>query len=415
MSSCLRGESPSRELIRELARRAAGDAAASRALFGVLVEGLADRFEPPLVDAYAGLFSEVIATVLPEWTAAELLARYRRVRRPRRFQGDAARVENVFVLSRVTLGADLAVTSLFLDAAKRRFHRAAVHLVGGPKSYGLFDADPRIRHLPVGYGRRGTLGERLAVHTALQSALTPPASIVLDPDSRLTQLGLLPVCPEQDYYFFESRAYGADSDDSLKDLARRWLGDTFDVTDAEAYLAPREQAAAGDEPFIAVSLGVGENLAKRIADPFEEELLRALAATGWALWVDTGPGGEEAVRVRRALAHCGAREGQVRAFEGSFAAFASLIARSRLYVGYDSAGQHAAAAGRVPLVCIFAGFPSARMFARWRPTGPGPIEVVRVENPDPAAVLEATLRSVAQASACGRGTGFSLVRRDKPA
>jgi hypothetical protein len=31
------------------------------ALFGVLVEGLADRFEPALCDAYARLFSQAIA------------------------------------------------------------------------------------------------------------------------------------------------------------------------------------------------------------------------------------------------------------------------------------------------------------------------------------------------------------------
>ncbi len=32
--------------------------------------------------------------------------------------------------------------------------------------------------------------------------------LVIDPDSRLTQLGLLPVCPEERYRLFESRAYG---------------------------------------------------------------------------------------------------------------------------------------------------------------------------------------------------------------
>ncbi len=391
LASCLRDEPWSRELVRELATRAADHPGASRALFGILIEGLSDRFEPRLVETYAGLFSEVIATVLPDWTAAELLARYRRVRAPRPFTGDAARVENVFVLSRVTLGADIAVTSLVLDAAKRRFPRALVRLVGGPKSFELFAADPRIRHQPLVFGRAGTLRERLAVHGALRKALAAPASLVIDPDSRLTQLGLLPVCPEEDYYLFESRSHGADGEESLKELTRRWLEETFDVAGAEAYIAPRERIPAGDRPFIAVSLGVGENLAKRIADPFEQELLGALAATGLALWVDTGPGGEEAERVRKVL------PGQTHAFEGSFAAFASLIAQSRLYVGYDSSGQHAAAACAVPLVCIFAGFPCARFFTRWRPTGRGPIEVIRVENPDPAAVLQETLQAVGRA------------------
>ena len=32
--------------------------------------------------------------------------------------------------------------------------------------------------------------------------------MVIDPDSRLTQLGLIPVCDDSRYFFFESRAFG---------------------------------------------------------------------------------------------------------------------------------------------------------------------------------------------------------------
>jgi len=78
-------------------------------------------------------------------------------------------------------------------------------------------------------------------------------------------------------------------------------------------------------------------------------------------------------------------------WEGSFAGFASIIASSRLYVGYDSAGQHVAAASGVPLVSIFAGFPSPRMFDRWRPVGEN-CHVIRVDHPD----VRATLEQVAQ-------------------
>jgi len=34
------------------------------------------------------------------------------------------------------------------------------------------------------------------------------------------------------------------------------------------------------------------------------------------------------------------------------------------------------------------------MFARWRPTGAGRIEVVRVENAEPGAVIEQVLRAI---------------------
>ena len=55
----------------------------SRALFRVVVERLADLFEPSLCEVYADLFSEVIARRIPVLHAEHMLARYTRVRRPR--------------------------------------------------------------------------------------------------------------------------------------------------------------------------------------------------------------------------------------------------------------------------------------------------------------------------------------------
>lgn len=367
---------------------------ASTALFRILAEGLADRFEPRFCDAYAAIFSEVIAALNPEWSASDLLSRYRRVRRQRRYEGKPDRLKRVFVLSRVTLGADIAVTSVILDAAKRRFPKAEICLVGGTKSYELFAADPRIHHVPVSYGRADALRERLAVWKPLSEALAAPDSLVIDPDSRLTQLGLLPVCPDENYWFFESRSFGAESGDPLAVLTARWLEQTFDVNAATPYIAPACEPDISDDSVIAVSLGVGENPAKRVPDPFEERLLARLSEKGSVVLVDKGAGDDEAARVDRAAARSGAPSGQVRTWQGSFAAFASIISRSRLYVGYDSAGQHAAAASGAPLVSIFGGFASERMFARWRPTGPGPIEVVRVDQPDPDEILRRTLVSV---------------------
>ncbi|MGA2133120.1 MAG: hypothetical protein ABSH50_12565 [Bryobacteraceae bacterium] len=363
---CLRGTAWPRELLRSLATDEC-----SGALFRVVAEGLADRFDPALCDTYAELFAQAIA---PGESAA-LVDRYRRVRIPRQIAGEP-RV--IFVLSRVTLGADVAVTSVLLDAAKRRFPQASIYLAGPRKNWELFAADPRILHLPVNY-RRGTLRERLAAGLELREALAQPDSIVVDPDSRLTQLGLLPVCPEERYYFFESRGFGGAGGDPLPMVTRHWAEQTFGIADAAAFVAvpPSAMPAGG----IAVSLGVGENPAKRIADPFESELLQLLSGIGKPLIVDLGAGGEEAARVERAIAASGAR---VETWRGTFAGFASIVANSGLYVGYDSAGQHVAAACGIPLVSIFAGFPCERMFQRWRPRG----QVIRVDDPDPARVLD---------------------------
>jgi ADP-heptose:LPS heptosyltransferase len=354
-----------------------------QALFGILVEGLADRFEPRLCDVYARLFSQAVAQVAENVDPALLMARYQRVRRPRPVLGDPHRV---FVLSRVTLGADVAVTSVLLAAAKQRFPHAEIVFVGPRKNYELFAGDPRLRHADLAYPRGG-LRQRLAVWDPLEALLAAPGSVVIDPDSRLTQLGLLPVCPEEFDHLFESRGYGGETDRPLPELAAAWAEETFGVPNAKPYVALDPSGGPRGHPrgaHTAVSLGVGDNPAKRIPDPFEERLLALLTPGGAPLVIDKGAGGEEAARVDRAVGRSGVKAAF---WEGSFAGFAAIIAASRLYVGYDSAGQHVAAACGVPLVSIFAGFPAPRMFHRWRPTGER-ATVIRVDRPDPLETLE---------------------------
>jgi ADP-heptose:LPS heptosyltransferase len=372
LGQCIAGQPP-KMLPRALVQEPCG-----QALFGTLVEGLADRFEPPLCDAYARLFAQAVAMVVEGTDAGSLVARYERVRRVRPVGG---KPRHVLVLSRVTLGADVAVTSVLLSAAKRRFPHAEIVFAGPRKNHELFAADPHIHHVDVAY-RRGSLRERLASWEELKQIAERPDTVVLDPDSRLTQLGLLPVWSEDRYHLFESRSYGGESDRSLPELAAAWAQETLGVEGAKPYisLGPAPSRA----PYTAVSFGVGENAAKRLDDPFEEELLRLLAANGMPLCIDTGAGGEEEERVMRAVERSGAA---ATFWRGSFAGFAAIIAGSKLYVGYDSAGQHIASATGVPLISVFAGFPAPRMFDRWRPVGPN-CNVIRVDHPDIAETLQ---------------------------
>ena len=343
-----------------------------RELFRIVVERLADLFEPALCRVYAELFSEVIARRIPGLHADHLAARYQRIRRSRVLDRDPNSIENVFVLSRVTLGADVAVTSVILDAAKQRFPNAAIWFIGPKKSWELFAGDSRLRHLSIAYGRGGTIEDRLSVWPQLRETVCLPHSIVIDPDSRLTQLGLLPICQEEDYFFFESRSYGTDEGDPLSSLTERWVAETFGVDPARAYISTGLDAA---EFATTVSLGVGENPSKRVPDPFEEQLLQRLPRP---ILIDKGAGGEEAERVESAVQKAGGQG--IVMWDGSFAGFAAHIQRSRLYVGYDSAGGHVAAACGIPAISIFAGAVSERMFQRWRPTGKGKIQIVRPEG-----------------------------------
>lgn len=162
------------------------------------------------------------------------------------------------------------------------------------------------------------------------------------------------------------------------------------MEDAQPWLHPKFQYDFGAQSVTTVSLGVGENPAKRVEDPFESELLTLLASRPGLVMVDAGaPGSEEEERVRRAIESTGLSADRIGLHEGSFASFAAMIAASELYAGYDSAGQHVAAALGIPLITVFAGYASERMFARWRPDSPGPSTVIQAAYQNPQDLLAA--------------------------
>jgi len=109
--------------------------------------------------------------------------------------------------------------------------------------------------------------------------------------------------------------------------------------------------------------------------------LQALAETGGSMLVDKGGTPEERARVEQAVLP------GMRTHDGAFAPFAAQIARSKLYVGYDSAGQHVASAAGVPVITIFKGFPSERFFSRWSPKG----KVIRSDAPNIIAQLRSAI------------------------
>lgn len=340
---CLRGEQWPDELLNRALAIDDG-----RAFLSIVVERLGDLFEPQLCATYDRLFTQAILRTAPELAP--------RLRKP----ADHAvpdTTNRVYILSRVTLGADVAVTSVLLDAAKRRYPNAEIAFVGPLKSYELFEADSRIKHRLAPYARSGALADRLQA----SANLWLDDGIVIDPDSRLSQLGLMSVCDEHNYFHFPSRAYGGDGNEPLAKIAAQWAQQVFGVETAKPYVAPLPSAEPPAD--ITVSLGVGENASKRLDDAHERDLLRALADTGASILIDKGGSTEERERVERALLP------GMRTHDGAFAPFAAQIATSKLFVGYDSAGGHVASACGVPLISVAKGFVSERMAARWRPDG----------------------------------------------
>ncbi len=362
LASARRGDFPPAEQIREFGESNPAE------FFRDIVEPLADSFDPAQCAAYERLMRAWIPALPP---IAPLIP---------------ARVETVYVLSRVTLGADIKIVSPILATMKQRFPAARIVFVANRKSAQLFEADPRIEHLNADYPRSGPVSARLRFAYDLRARLLQKDNaIVVDPDSRMTQLGLIPACDPARYFHFHSRTAGGEGTDNLTDLVSHWLQATFGVS-APAYIAPRLQPIPHTGKQAAVSLGVGENESKRFGGDFEEKLLAALCIFHDIVWVDRGVGGEEARRVTAAVDPSLLAD-RVRFWDGSFAGFASIISQCDLYTGYDSAGQHAAAAAGVPVITVFAGAPSERFRQRWTAAGHRHIVRIAADGLAPDAVL----------------------------
>jgi len=327
----------------------------TRALFGELIEPLSDSFDPQLAEAYLDTFARLLGRVAPELKAEALLRRHRSLGRP-----TEEKPRRVVVLSRVTLGADVAVVSPFLAAAAAVYPDAEILFAGNLKNYELFEE--RAGHLPLRYGRTALLRERVAVGLALAGQLDRPGTVVFDADSRLSQLGLLPFGPPERYLFFPSRAYRPESREPIAALACAFLRERLNC-ETKPFIAP---AVTGWVPptDVTISFGVGENPAKRLSGDFEQRLVQGLLDQGHSVLLDKGGGGEETARVEALEQSC---RGALYTWQGSFAPFAEAIRASRLYIGYDSAGQHVAAACGVRQITVFAGAPNRRFIERWRP------------------------------------------------
>ena len=438
----------SRERIARLAGMTVSDNAdvaesATRAFFAGLVEPLADSFERADVTLYNRLFAQMIQICRADPRARaldselnafdlnseeDLIARAEKLRGTTPLSGWrdwAKKLRRVIVLSRVTLGADVAVTSVIINRLKDCLPVPQT-VIGGAKLKELFGGDAELSFREVNYARSGTMIERLLAWIDLLASVREATAdlktgeyLIFDPDTRLTQLGLVPLLgasnanSHSDYLFFPSRESGGRGSQSLGELTSLWLDRVFDQnvrTHPFVSLRPADTEAASNltsrfgrhnsQPIVTMNFGVGENSAKCLGNEFEQSLVFSMIQHGAIVILDKGASSEEIARAGRIVSAAsrieragkGVRvvemdeqrltslpesiDADLLTWNGRIGLLAALISKSDLYIGYDSAGQHIAAALGVPCVDVFAGFASRRFVERWSPTGTAETRVV---------------------------------------
>jgi len=200
-------------------------------------------------------------------------------------------------------------------------------LVGGSRSAQLFAGDPALSFKETGYSRAGSTIERLLSWVdliecvrELTQGLQPAEYLIVDPDTRLTQLGMLPLTRAfeersgrppavtkqtwSDYLFFPSREYGEGTSNSLSELTGAWLDQVFGETvRTYPWVRPSDEDLDAAcrlvkglrRPIITMNFGVGENQLKRIGGDFEASLVAHLIRKGATIILDKGAGEEEMV------------------------------------------------------------------------------------------------------------------------
>jgi len=365
----------------------------------------------------------------------DLLTRIENIYGDKKFNPQSpGNVKKVFIPSRVTLGADVLLNILVIEKMKKRFPEAEIVFLGSEKNGAILKGNqPMVRLHPLHYNRRCALVNRflnwLEVIQAIEEEIAGLSQgedyIIINTDSRLLQSGLLPIIPpaeESQRYFSWKPSVNSETwkgTSQAEDL-RQWLEATFDTDPPGEIIYPKfhfldEDSAFANKvyeifnsttrPFVvSMSFGVGGNLEKRVKNgpevvsQFELDLILKLLADGITIVLDKGFGSEEfeqAAAITRAVRDKGieaaeitgedprcldpTKSGNVRliAFQGTINKFAALINLSDCYIGYDSLGQHLAAALGRDVITIFAGYHSELFPERWRPMGRGIIRLIK--------------------------------------
>jgi len=425
------------DLLCEMAARESGTAwsqVVSSAFFSTIIEELCDDYEDFQFAVYNRVMSQVIsycrnlpaAQKLDQYLsrfhlrcAEDLSGRARNIHtRNFHFRTDTKTIKKIYILSRITIGADVAIVSVMIQRLSVLFPDARIILLGSLKLQDVFGSNPRLLIQEVPYSRSGSLLDRLESWCRLvdlldnQTTSDKAAVLWIDPDSRLTQLGILPICEEHHYLYFNShRDWLSSRNACMAEHANAWMDSVFgrpgfcyprvwldpDLL-SQAHTLIHSLRQSGCQSITAINFGVGGNPRKRLGLDFEKKLIGELLKQPKSVVIlDQGFGAEETAGTRQIVAdiqnkaypvHQGRFEQTavdnfshgLLAIECTIGQISALISGSDGYIGYDSACQHIAAASGIPTLTIFAGSNNPRFIRRWSACGNTTCKVIHVDT-----------------------------------
>lgn len=319
----------------------------------------------------------------------------------------------VGIFSRVTYGADILLTSIVIRHVIKRWPDVDVVVLGDRCIAGLFEGVKTVDVEDIKYPRRGLLVDRILSVLRIEQVLKEyEMDLIINPDSRLDQLGLVPFRCNIPMLLWHPTCPLNQTSGSLAVSIDKWLSrrlGTIPSCRPGIFFSKIFQQCASQwknifgPNTIAVKLHHGGKPSKGLPFEYEIKLLERLASCGWRILLSKGTGIREEMESNDLVHKLGweywdvqendhgksrlIRFGETNIdecklvrFYGSLPGWAAAVNGCGMALNYDSVGQHIAAALNVNSVVVFRDFPNERFIQAWTPPSKAVVKVVRLDG-----------------------------------
>ncbi len=403
-------------------------------MFGVVINDLKKSFKKREGEAYLKIMPHFIlkakekSKIIHNWSKKMNLSSenplediYERNKKLRKKKNPLSieerdRIKKVILLSRNTIGSEAYINGIIIHRLLKNLKNAEIVFIDTSNTGKHIFNNPRIKLIDKFTNSKGdeislswdrqeiSILDRFEYTAKLSEFiefetkdLKKGEFIVFDADTRLSQTGAMPICPEESHYFIDTvldeNEPEIDKIENFGILCNKYLNGIFnenEMTYPSIFLSEEDKDCARefrknlpkDKPIILLHFGSGLKF-KTLSPEFEKKLALSTFDFGIPLIVKPPIEWEEkkVEELINFLNENGKKENKdFYTFKGPLSTFVSLIGEMDLCIGYDSQCQHMAAALEIPFITLFTGHINKIFLKRWTPISKNFSRIIEVDK-----------------------------------
>jgi len=348
-------------------------------------------------------------------------------------------IKKIFVLSRSTMGAEIALNGIIIPKLLRIFKNAEIIFIDSTSTGKYLFKDPKIKIVDkfkdengnvinLKWDRKGMpIKERFECSANVSffinheiKNLREDEYFIVDADTRLSQTGSMPLVKTENHYFIDTTQKNGEFGVHINDVSKvkllgrvcnEYLNYVFEDNEIDypQISLSKQGKLNADSVFeefgfnnkfnILFRLGVGVER-RQLSREFEIGLANKIIKQGHNLILIRSPDADEEeknMNFINALKNSGKsvteiivednkikvvgkKDADFYTFRGDLESLKGMIKNSSVFLGYNSNGQHIASALEVPFVTISTGHANRLFYKRWIPLAKTDYEVIEVNK-----------------------------------